>query len=446
VLPPRRLQYIFPVADLTRIQHDNTFEVGPHPSGRVQAFAGVARQAAGTSTRNVLNLFSPAVLLEVHDNFFHHNSAVMMPDCDPEDPGPLVMPVINEDREYMDLLNRSRQEHVQRFRAPTPGSVENPDERVSGLGVLVVAYRFQKLNPNFRLLLAGHADTSGDAGYNFTLSELRARNVLHLLLGERSPWVEISLKHSQVDDQQRILKHYARTFRWPCDPGEIDNQPGPRTEQAVLNFQSTYNRLLRHSIQEDGIAGKETWGAFFDLYMEELAQMMQTRPDGLEAKREVNFLDPQNRFIACGEQNPIDHPERQNFRSKENRRVEFLFFHKSFPPDLTCHRSTAPSCMRSCTKAECGVYGPDRFQFVHLRPKPMEGRLVGDFAEEFQVVPTNEDLSQVAEPPDQRFNGSMAATAVGTADPWAFLEPFSALEPKERSDEVAQDPTKKKGA
>jgi hypothetical protein len=174
--------------------------------------------------------------------------------------------------------------------------------------------------------------------------------------------------------------------------------------------------------------------------------MMQTRPDALDAKREVNFLEAKNRFIACGEQNPIDHPERQNFRSKENRRVEFLFFHKSFPPDLTCHRSTAPFCMRSCTKAECGVYSPDRFQFVHLLPQPMKGRLVGDFPVEFKVVPTNEDLSQVAEPPDQRFNGSMAATVLGTADPWAFLEPFSALEPKERSDELAQDPTQNKGA
>src|SRR5262249_8313258 len=160
-------------------------------------------------------------------------------------------------------------------------------------------------------------------------------------------------------DQQRILKHYSHEFGWDCDPGLIDDQPGPRTTVAVRNFQATYNRLLKRSIPEDGVVGQATWGAFFDVDMEELAQMFSIPSEQLGSVREVHFMDDKSRFIACGEQNPIDHPERQNFRSKENRRVEFLFFHKSFLPDLNCHRPTAPFCMKSCPKAECGVFGPD---------------------------------------------------------------------------------------
>ncbi len=36
----------------------------------------------------------------------------MMPDCDPEEEGSIVLPAIAEDKVYMNELNRSRPEHV----------------------------------------------------------------------------------------------------------------------------------------------------------------------------------------------------------------------------------------------------------------------------------------------------------------------------------------------
>lgn len=401
--------------------------------------ASVARQAPGTITRNLLNVFSPAAMIEVHDNFFHHNSAVMMPDCDPhQGPAPPTPPP-QPDAEYLADLREYAPEHLDRFDDGVPPvSDEDAPDRVSGLGVLVVAYRFQTLNPDYLLLLAGHADTSGDDSYNFDLSRLRAKNVLHLLLGERGPWVDISERHSQVEDYQRILKHYAREFRWDCDPGDVDNQRGPQTEAAVANFQATYNTMLDKSIAVDGDVGSDTWGAFFDMYMEELALMLDTTPAELEASRRVQLLSTDAPLIACGEQMPIDHPERPDYRSSVNRRVELLFFHRSYRPDLRCHASTTPFCMKACPRSACGVYGHERFEYVHILPRPLRGRYVGEYTPRFETRAIDVDLANVPDGPNESYGGSMQTSVVLPDDPWAFLEPFAALEPQEGSNEVDQ--------
>jgi hypothetical protein len=425
------------------IRQDNTFEVyPPEAQGARRLLAEVARQAEGTTTRNTLNVYGSPVLLEVHDSYFHHDSAVMMPDVEGETERDATLPAHFEDPEGMAGVQKAHLDSYQRFAIEPfdPGTQEGEGDRVSGLGLLVAAYRFQNLNPGYHLLLAGHADTSGDFEYNFVLSQLRAANVLYLLLGERGPWVDICIQKSKVEDHQRILKHYAQVFDWDCDPGPIDNELTPGTTQAVRSFQSNYNTQFAKSISVDGVVGRETWGAIFDCYMEELASMMDLSVDQLPSVRNVQFLDPGSKFIACGEKKPIDQPNRENFRSKENRRVEFLFFRAPFVPDLSCHAGTKPFCMKTCQLAECGVYGPDRFDFIFLKPQLLLGRMAGDYQPQFRISASQEDLDELHDRPDGSYQSEMRTSVVAENDPWGFLEPFADLQPQEGSDEQHRDP------
>src|SRR5262245_31525717 len=96
-------------------------------------------------------------VLELEDLHFHHDSAVLLPDFDTESKDP-TLPA---------------------------------EPRITALAILAECYRELKRNPKRTMLIAGHADTSGDAGYNVKLSQLRANNVRAALKGERAKWVEI---------------------------------------------------------------------------------------------------------------------------------------------------------------------------------------------------------------------------------------------------------------
>ena len=69
----------------------------------------------------------------------------------------------------------------------TPGA-----DRVTGLAVLRACYLHVQDNPAHKLLIAGHTDTVGEAGYNLGLSQRRADNVLRMLAGNRDDWARIS--------------------------------------------------------------------------------------------------------------------------------------------------------------------------------------------------------------------------------------------------------------
>ena len=65
---------------LSTLEHDHTFSIRPAPAGTEFPVFPVARQAKGLTNRNTLNRYSPPVMLEMETAYFHHNSAVMMPD------------------------------------------------------------------------------------------------------------------------------------------------------------------------------------------------------------------------------------------------------------------------------------------------------------------------------------------------------------------------------
>jgi hypothetical protein len=94
------------------------------------------------------------------------------------------------------------------------------------------------------------------------------------------------------------------------------------------------------------------------MYQWELAQGLGTDSAGLDALRgKVQFMDGGKKFLPCGESFPIQQPERGNFRSQTNRRIEFLLFDPGEEPALTCpaSRSTVH------TKKECPIYGLRRY-------------------------------------------------------------------------------------
>lgn len=263
-------------------------------------------------------------ILEVEDVHFHHDSAVLLPD-------------------YGD--------------SPDP-------TRLTALAILAAAYDQAKHNPSQLLLDAGHTDTSGDADYNLGLSVQRADSVLHALVGNRAKWVGVSHAKHKVEDYQQIVKWASWTYGWDCDPGDIDNDEGPKTRAAVKSFQQNYNVAFSASIAEDGVVGDETWGAFFDVYMDTLKKIMNVDDTELSAARaSLTFMVPSR--VGCGENFPIEEPRKPNYRSKTNRRVELLFYDPDQVPNLDCHPGSA------CKPLLCEVYNPKMYKYTHIVPPPV---------------------------------------------------------------------------
>lgn len=423
------------------IRHDQTFDFRRRHETTGQRRHHVARQARGAQARNTLNIYDPSVLLEIKDDYFNLNSPVIMPDA-------VVRGAASGDAycfEEPEAARRSRLSHPSlyhtfKFTPYSHTTARSEDSRSSGLYVLATALKFVALNPRYLLLIAGHCDTEGEARDGFQLSGLRAQNALHLLLGERSSWVQTCLGNSKVEDYQRILTYYARQHGWDCHPGRIDNTMGEMTASALRRFQREYNARFRRSVAEDGNAGAETWGAFFDLYLREVASILGTDADGLSAHtRRVCFVDRQERYIACANKVPIAQAERVNYYSRDDRRVELLFFAPPLVPDLSCHASKSHFCLQTGAPENCHIYARQALGFVHLDPKPAAGKLgVRKYEGRFAIHEVQDDLTQLHDKPDpEAFLELPIATPVSRAGmgeterAWAFLQPFDEHHPGE---------------
>jgi hypothetical protein len=304
-------------------------------------------------------------ILEMEDVLFHHNSAVMMP----ENPA-----------------GKSSKDGA----GATDPRVQSMQATATGIKALALVFKQFEFDPNKRIIIAGHADTSGDIKYNFELSGLRAQNVMDLLIGDREAWTDISYKKHKIEDYQQIMTHYASKFGWACDPEKIDNVWGPKTEAATKNFIDSYNTAnadpslpgpplspdLLGKVKNDGAKRwpPELWRAVFDLYSQELAEALMTSTASLQAMRESlvglqtnKFLYPDKRFIACGESFPIDQAERDKYRSQANRRVEIIFFDKDEAlafEDFVC----PPELTRTHKEEECPMWNKWHFLPLYIDP------------------------------------------------------------------------------
>lgn len=241
------------------------------------------------------------------------------------------------------------------------------DRYASGLAILRAALLHARRNPARKLLIVGHADTSGAASYNQPLSVKRANAVYHALMGNRAEWVTISHGQHKTEDYKRILQWVHYLWGWPCDPGPVNNTANQQSRNATKEFQKAYNVEFSASIAEDGDMGPQTWGAMFDVYMGVLKDMLLTDDAGLASLRSgLQFLDGARKSVGCGEHHPIDAPGINGRRSAINRRVEMLFFDPDEAPLLDCHPSAS-----SCTPSLCEIYNGLMYRIVPFLPEPL---------------------------------------------------------------------------
>jgi hypothetical protein len=301
-----------------------------------------------------ITIVKPVVhVLEMEDVLFHLNSAIMMPD-NPQS-------------------------------AQGGSQASGQQKKVSGLRALALVFRHHQLHADQRLLLAGHADRSGDPKTNFAISDLRAQNVLFLLQGKREPWADVCYLRQKIEDYQQILTYYAKQKGWDCDPQGINNQWNQKTEKAINNFITLYDYSYAYkpldadlidevavpaAIKNDGQKRwpKELWRAVFDLYQADMINatiglyIADNNFNGL--RNSLTFVDPNKQYVACGESFPISANNRTNYRSQQDRRVEILFFDPDEIPTLTC-----PADVTNNHSAEvCPLYNSMLYNFQYIDP------------------------------------------------------------------------------
>ena len=277
-----------------------------------------------------------AYFLEWEDLHFNHDSSVLIAD--------------HRDTTQTDDDDNADTDHEQ--------------AHITALAVIAAAYRQMKDHPEQKLLLVGHTDRSGDATYNLELSRRRSENLLHLLRGNKEAWAKHTepTTYHKVEDYQQLLAWLYNEHGWDTDPGNINNKLGPTTKAAVKRFQIAYNQEFKQSISEDGVVGRETWGAFFDIYIRELRAILDVDETGLSAMQgSLNFLNKPE-FVGCGENSPITALN----RSRTDRRVELFFFDPDEEPTLPlqCHPTTS-----KCLKDKCELRDEKRYK---IEPIPVE--------------------------------------------------------------------------
>jgi hypothetical protein len=296
------------------------------------------------------------LMLEMEDVLFHLDSAVMMPER-PQ--------------------GKSSSDG-------TEDDAEPPEDkdRVSGLQALALAFKQFEFDPDKRLLIAGHADTSGAAKMNFELSALRAKGVLYLLEGERDKWAEISEKRHRIEDYQQILTYMKDHRSWSdCDPVKIDDKWSDDVYKAIKAFIKRYNLLIfdkKMPVGEkpipietaDNIRNDSKhkwpiamWRAVFNLFNDDIAEALGVTRNQLtdQYRSLLQFCDEDKKFISCGESYPIDDAEKDNYRSQVNRRVELFFFDPENVPTIDC-----PARVDTIHKApECPMWHKYHFKRVY---------------------------------------------------------------------------------
>lgn len=311
---------------------------------------GTGKSSALTSKNNevILKLVKMHIL-EMEDVLFHLNSAVMMP------------------------------ENPQGESSNQGGGAEEEQIKVSGIKALALVFKQFEFDPEVKMVVSGHTDTSGTAEFNFKLSKERALNILYLIYKEeeedsRKKWAEVCYNRQKVEDYQQILTYFEKKLSCGCDPQGIDDTWGDDTKKATENFlikMGLGNVKVKTAIYEIESDQKKRWPVsiwelVYDLYSKELCEVLEISDAELESRRKtsVKFVDDEKKIVACGESFPIDQKEKSNYRSQKNRRVELLFFDKDESPDLTC-----PADIKNTHKEEdCPLWR--KFYFVPLYIDP----------------------------------------------------------------------------
>jgi len=227
--------------------------------------------------------------------------------------------------------------------------------------------------------------------------------------------VDIVLQKSKVEDYKQILLWLTHSLGWTCDPGNKTNTYNAQTQQAVSAFQVQYNTRFSAGLPTHGKVDRETWGAFFDVYMEELKHLMGTDEAGLkEVRKALSFLSCAR--IGCGENFPITPNRRANYKTPIDRRVEVLFFDPGEEPRMDCHAGG------TCQPDQCELYDGTTYDFHYITPTP--GPTPTPAPQDDTTPPA------VTPPPDLQITVGSGVDSVPATDPAivAFLAAASAID------------------
>jgi hypothetical protein len=162
-------------------------------------------------------------------------------------------------------------------------------------------------HPGAPVTLFGHADRVGDEDYNKTLSGRRARSVYAALVRNTDIWEDLYQNPLGGDNWQRRPPQYMLQ-KLGFDPGPIDGIIGPKTQQAIKDFQKSVNWAAT------GNLNPTTRQKLFAAYMDAIC----TGPDGQPFQLDpADFLgqgqDPDGKadYQGCSEFNPIFVPSQQ---------------------------------------------------------------------------------------------------------------------------------------
>jgi len=178
-------------------------------------------------------------------------------------------------------------------------------------------------HPEAKIMVWGHTDKVGSDAYNKELSERRAKSVYAFITNQPDIWEELYDKENWgTKAVQEILKDMGGVY----DPGAVDGVKGPKTEQAIRNFQGD------HGLAVDGVAGPNTRKKLFTEYM--------------AGKHDIKiedsqFMDPKH--MGCGEFNPMIETEAAE---EKNRRVTFYLFNPARLPSLPCKEGDLAPCRK----------------------------------------------------------------------------------------------------
>lgn len=355
--------------------------------------------------------------LEVPDMAFHHGSAVVLPSVPPAEPPPAAAGTAFANTSLWQDLEQELATQVQRlkapFRAPDLGPAREP-----GLPLLLATLQLLEDNADFKLVVAGHTDTTGSGDVNRRLSQARGEALVALLAGDRAAWSAAVEEWNDEDDVRVVVAWAASTRCWPCHPAQCKD-----LKEAVRELQAAYNRDFEQQIAVDGLVGPQTRGAWFDIYQ----RFLEERAGGADAltslRGQLRWVSEDARVLACGEDYPLERPGQDGYRSRLNRRVEVLFFASADAPDLAQEDPAAE------------VYSGDyEFEAVDPTARPAEGG-AGEAPGDPRLEPV-EDAPQ-----DEELVTTMPVRAqADAADPYGFLEPFDQAYPRHgRSRQARED-------
>jgi outer membrane protein OmpA-like peptidoglycan-associated protein len=220
---------------------------------------------------------------------------------------------------------------------------------------LATALKFAADNTGKEVVIFGHTDTSGDPAYNYDLSKWRAQAVKALLDNDKQTWGDLAAPQATVENIQTFLTALTKRYGWQCNPGPIDGKEGPKTNSGREAFQRQFNEKHGGCLTVDGIFGEQSWGAMFTVVSKLLEQRFGQLANGSQMPK-LTYASKCNGIYPCGESFPIDQAEKDNYRSRQNRRVEIVFFDKGKCPELL----EPPKKTEPVKKKECPVYDTAR--------------------------------------------------------------------------------------